>query len=135
MALQDAEALKITLATISEAHAICKQHGIQLVVVFAPTKFRVYANLCRFEKGFPIQGWVINPLPDILAKAIRDTSEEIGFLDLTPDLKQAAASGPLLYYPDDTHWSPEGHEVAARRIAKYLKSQYGELLERKSAAR
>ncbi len=127
--VQDVEGLKVTLAAISSAHALCKQNDIQFVVAFAPTKYRVYADVCRFEKDSPIQGWVVNTLPAILTNSIRKYSSEIGFLDLTTELNRAAKNGQMLYYPDDTHWSPEGHEVVGRTISEFLTSEFGELLD------
>ncbi len=127
--VQDVKGLEVTLAAIAGAHALCKQHDIQFVVAFAPTKYRVYADVCRFEKDSSIQGWVVNTLPAILARSIRNHSSEIAFLDLTTELNRAAKSGQVLYYPDDTHWSPEGHEVVGRTISKFLTSEFGELLD------
>jgi hypothetical protein len=44
----------------------------------------------------------------------------IGYLDLTPDLADGVKRGVLPYYPDDEHWTPEGHKIAAEAIHKYL---------------
>jgi lysophospholipase L1-like esterase len=44
----------------------------------------------------------------------------IAFLDLTPALEQAAASGRPVYFADDAHWNAAGHDVAARELAKFL---------------
>ncbi len=127
--VQDVKGLEVTLAAIAGAHALCKENEIQFVVAFAPTKYRVYADVCRFEKDSSIQGWVVNTLPAILARSIRNHSSEIAFLDLTTELNRAAKSGQVLYYPDDTHWSPEGHEVVGRTISNFLTSEFGELLD------
>jgi hypothetical protein len=126
---RDVEGLKVTLAAISSAHALCKERDIQFLVAFAPTKYRVYADVCRFEEDSPIQGWVVNTLPTIFRNSIRNYSSEIAFLDLTTELNRAAKNGQVLYYPDDTHWSPEGHEVVGRTISEFLTSESGELLE------
>ena len=47
----------------------------------------------------------------------------ISFLDLTPALEQAAASGRPVYFPDDAHWNAAGHEIAAQELAKFLARQ------------
>ena len=41
-------------------------------------------------------------------------------MDLTPDLLNATKAGVLPYYPDDIHWSPDGHRIAATAINGYL---------------
>ncbi|MAR13613.1 MAG: hypothetical protein CL681_27015 [Blastopirellula sp.] len=126
---RDAEAFGIVVSTLSDAYRICRQHGIQLVVAFAPTKYRVYASQCAFEEHSPVRDWTRNSLPDDLATAIRSISSEIGFVDLTESLQQAAMAGQLVYFPDDSHWASTGHEVAARTIVDFVQNHYGHLLE------
>jgi hypothetical protein len=41
-------------------------------------------------------------------------------LDLTPRLVQEARAGRELYHYVDTHWTPEGHRVAADMLVQYL---------------
>jgi lysophospholipase L1-like esterase len=43
-----------------------------------------------------------------------------GYEDLTAVLAAAAKGGMLPYYPDDLHWSPSGHRIAAEAIEAYL---------------
>jgi lysophospholipase L1-like esterase len=50
-------------------------------------------------------------------------SAGIQFLDLTPALEQAAASGRAVYFADDAHWNAAGHEIAAEELAKFLAQQ------------
>lgn len=128
MSARDVEAMEITVATISKAHTLCKQRGIQLVVAFAPTKYRVYADRCSFEESSPIRDWVVSTFPEQLSESIRMKSSEIGFLDLTDSLREAAMSGRVVYYPDDTHWSPEGHAIVGRAISDFVRAQYDDLL-------
>lgn len=49
-------------------------------------------------------------------------SPEIGYLDLTPYLTDAAQKGVLPYNTDDSHWSPAGQKIAAEVINDYLSS-------------
>ncbi|MCH8042342.1 MAG: hypothetical protein IID44_01360 [Planctomycetes bacterium] len=130
LSARDIEALEIATASIADAHASCVKSDIQLVVVFAPTKFRVYSDFCSFAEDSPIRDWELNDLPRKLSQSIQGVSSEIGFLDLTTELKQSAKNGVILYYPDDTHWSPEGHEVAGRTISQFLQANYNGLLNR-----
>ena len=54
---------------------------------------------------------------------VRSISPDIGFLDLTPYLQDGVKQGVLPYYPDDSHWSEEGHRIAAQAIHEYLSAQ------------
>jgi phospholipase/lecithinase/hemolysin len=47
----------------------------------------------------------------------------ISFLDLTPALEEAAASGRAVYFADDAHWNAAGHEIAAQQLAEFLARQ------------
>jgi hypothetical protein len=44
----------------------------------------------------------------------------IAFLDLTPVLEAAVNGGRNVYFPDDSHWNAEGHDVAAAAVADFL---------------
>jgi len=55
-----------------------------------------------------------------LENAAASISPDIGYLDLTPRLVDAVKKGTLPYYPDDEHWSPEGHRIAADAVNEYL---------------
>ena len=118
---QDLAALDVTVASLEDAYALCQKQGIALIVVYAPTKFRVYADSCQFEEKSVIQNWTVNELPQRLRDRVLKISEAIKFLDLTPEFRNAAGKGALLYYADDTHWSPQGHELAARSISEVLR--------------
>ncbi|MEQ9407224.1 MAG: hypothetical protein RIK87_05835 [Fuerstiella sp.] len=120
---REKEAIEITAASISEAYALCRQRDIQFIFAFAPTKYRVYSDLCGFDEDSPIQGWTVNTLPEQLAETIRAISGEIEFLDLTTSLRDAAMTGQLVYYADDTHWSPEGHAIVGRAISNVILAQ------------
>jgi hypothetical protein len=41
---------------------------------------------------------------------------------LTPRFRAEAASGALLYLPDDGHWTAEGHDRAAAALAELLRA-------------
>ncbi|MDR3619250.1 MAG: hypothetical protein P4L85_07865 [Paludisphaera borealis] len=116
----DSDELKRVRAILAEAHELCAARGIELVVAFIPAKFRVYHDLCRFAADSPCRDWPIDDLPDVMARTVAAISPEIGYVDLSGPLRAAARSGGLVYLPDDTHWSAEGHEVAAQAIAGRL---------------
>ena len=107
--------------------------GIRLLVVFIPTKFRVYGDYCGFPPGSPCLSWHPWRLPEALADFCRH--EGIDLLDLTEPMRGAAAAGRLLYAAEDSHWSAEGHRFVAGLLADdwrahksetALASQYGD---------
>ena len=117
---RDEQALEVVSDVLREAFELCEQSETRLVVAFAPETFRVYGGLCRFDDASPFRRARPNDLPERLREITRQISYSIPFVDLTPDLVQAAECGALVYFPDDTHWTPEGHAVAARAIARHL---------------
>lgn len=52
-------------------------------------------------------------------RRVREACEARGipFLDLVPGFRREAAAGTRLYLPTGIHWSPAGHEAAARLLA------------------
>ncbi|APW59443.1 alginate O-acetyltransferase AlgX-related protein [Paludisphaera borealis] len=114
-------ALKQFQAILTEARALCRAQGVDLVVAFVPAKFRVYRDLCRFDPDSLCRGWPVDDLPSAVERAVRASGDDVGFLDLTPSLHARAAEGELVYLADDTHWSAEGHRVAALAVADFLK--------------
>jgi hypothetical protein len=49
--------------------------------------------------------------------------EQISALDLRPAFREAYAENHrFLHYPVDGHWTPDGHALAARRIADFLEA-------------
>ncbi len=118
---QEIDALQKSVAAIEEAYQLVQNEGARLIVVFAPTTLRVYDEIADFEKaGGDIKWWEVNDLPDRLRKMISEISPDIGYLDLTPALKSAARKNSLVFLPDDTHWSSEGHQVVAEAFAGAL---------------
>jgi len=117
---ENLSALDQTTATLAAAHDLCAAQGARLILVFIPTKFRLFHSLCQFPHESECRNWALNDLPERLQRATRSISSDIGYLDLTPDLVNAVKAGVLPYYVDDDHWSPEGHQIAAEAINHYL---------------
>jgi PAS domain S-box-containing protein len=119
---QDLDALKESVAVIEEAYRLVQQEGARFIFVFAPTAFRVYHGIAQFENrgGKTILPWDLDDLPDRLRKMIAEISPDIGFLDLTFVLKAAARESKIVFLPDDTHWSSDGHRVVAEALAGAL---------------
>ncbi len=117
---EDILALEDTTRTIATASKLCENQGVRLIVVFIPTKFRVYHSFCQFPRVSDCSKWVLNDLPDRLKNAVKATSPQVGYLDLTPNLVNAVGKGIAPYYSDDDHWTPEGQEIAADATNNYL---------------
>jgi hypothetical protein len=117
---EDLGAIDETTRTIAAASKLCEGQGVRLIVVFIPTKFRVYHSFCQFPRESDCSRWVLNDLPDRLRKAVEAVSPQIGYLDLTANLVDAVGKGDTPYYSDDDHWTPAGHEIAAEATHNYL---------------
>lgn len=118
---RELDALKTSVAAIEEAYRLVQKEGARLIVVFAPTAFRVYHEIANFEKDMgDVARWDLNDLPDRLHKMMAEISPDIVYLDLTPVLQSAARNNTLVFLPDDTHWTSEGHRVVAEALAEAL---------------
>jgi hypothetical protein len=64
---------------------------------------------------------VLNDLPERFRESVVSISPGAEYLDLTPDLVAAVKAGIMPYFSDDSHWTPEGHAVAAAAISRQLR--------------
>jgi hypothetical protein len=117
----DERALDKVAATLRRAFDLCVSAHARLVVVFVPTTFRVYGPFTRFEVGSRALGWPQNDLPQRLQALVRERLPGAAFLDLTPAFGRVARRGSLAYFPNDAHWTPEGHRVAASAMAELVR--------------
>jgi SGNH hydrolase-like domain, acetyltransferase AlgX len=108
-----------TKAAFRQGAEICRQHGIRLVAVYIPIKFRVYGDLCSYPPGSRCVRWKPWNLEEQFAAFCR--SAGIEFLSLTEPMHRAAAAGQLVYAPEDSHWSAEGQRFVAGQIAKLVR--------------
>jgi hypothetical protein len=113
---------KITRAfqLVSEAARLSLQQGARHVVVFVPIKDRVLQGLPNAVISQWSQKQSLDDLPQRLGSFLSKEVPGAEFLDLTPVLRRAAASGLLPYFADDTHWNEEGHRLAAEAIHQHL---------------
>lgn len=128
---QEWEDLQKVATSLDEAYQLALQEGARFMVVFAPVAYRVYHNISEFEdvEGGSTQ-WLLNDLPHRLHDIVADISPEIDYLDLTPALQSAARKNTLVFLPDDTHWTADGHRIVAETLAQALtdeKRSYVEL--------
>ena len=115
-------ALDETVRIVQTAQQLSAAQGARLLFVFAPTAFRVLHALCQFPPESECRNWVLSDLPERLKSAVGAISPDMGYLDLTPYLTDAAKSGVLPYYADDDHWTPAGQKIAAEAVNNYLQT-------------
>lgn len=118
----DLEALQLTSDILAQAHDSCRRQGAYFAVVFVPIKFRVYADLLDLEPGSLLNNWTVNDLPGRVREEVGELGEDVVFIDLTPGFQAETASGKLLFFPDDTHWTAAGHALAAELISREMRS-------------
>jgi acetyltransferase AlgX (SGNH hydrolase-like protein) len=131
----------LTRAALNRMRDTCVQNGSRLTVMFIPSKAAVYWPLVEHSLGqeelqrsldfvssynhMPLNAADIRAHRLVQNELMREfcLAEKIPFLDLTPTLEEAAASGRAVYFADDAHWNAAGHELAARELARFLTSQ------------
>ncbi|HPF98887.1 MAG TPA: hypothetical protein PLE77_02380 [Kiritimatiellia bacterium] len=88
---------------------VLKQRGTSLVIVLIPDKEQTYRD------------WLPDRLrtepPGLAPSCLFDIEEElkgsdVRVVNLLPLFRELAAKDRLLYWPDDTHWNPEGIDAA-----------------------
>ncbi len=132
---------ELVRGALTKMRETCAEHGSRLTVLFIPSKDEVYWPMVERSLGQEelkrsidfISSYNHMPLQAVDVRANRLAQNElmrefcatagISFLDLTPALEQAAASGRAVYFADDAHWNAAGHEIAARELAVFLARQ------------
>ena len=109
-----------TVATLSTAQKLCVAQGCRILFVFIPMKFTVYHSFCRWPAESKGGTWSGSDLAQRLQDGLAKAAPDVGYLDLTPALMDAARRGEVTYYPDDLHWTPQGQKVAADALNQYL---------------
>jgi alginate O-acetyltransferase complex protein AlgJ len=106
------------LPAILEFDKMLKAKGIALILVPVPGKVSVYGD--KLDAALTIDG-----RPDELHQQFYDILRKQGVevLDLEEDFAALRKAGVNAYCRQDTHWSPQAVEVAARRIAEIIKKQ------------
>ena len=117
----DEDALEQVRVSLIQASDLCHAIGARFLVVFAPTKLRVYRDFTEFDAHAVPRNWVINDLPERIEAIVGAHIPDGRFLDLTPALKTHARNESFVYFPGrDIHWSPEGHRVVATAIGDVI---------------
>ena len=132
---------ELTRASLIKMRDTCARNGSRLTVMFIPSKAAVYWPLVERSLGeeelqrsldyvstynhMPLRAVDVRTHRLVQNELMRKfcVAEGIAFLDLTPALEKAAASGQAVYFADDAHWNAAGHELAARELARFLSGQ------------
>ena len=91
-----------------------KAQGIQLVMAIVPAKVRLYPEHLGEVKPASIHA---NLYQDFHARVAAD---KIIAPDLLGPLQQAKLGGTQVFLRTDTHWTPDGAEIAAKQLAKVI---------------
>jgi hypothetical protein len=110
----------LLLATRDEA----ERQGARYALAIVPGKWQIHREdwqALLAARGEPDDDrWVLRGPNRRLTQLAE--AHSIPVVDLMPALRDAADDGRRLYYPVDIHWTPAGHEVAARTVADFLLS-------------
>jgi hypothetical protein len=100
-----------------------RAEDVRFLVVIVPAKFQVEDESWRIYRD----AWDREESAFDREHARREVVAflgelEVPSLDLTDAFREATAAGACLYYPVDRHWTKEGHELAAKILARELVS-------------
>ena len=106
---------------LEKIRTLSEHHHAAMVVVILPTKEEVYRSILRGDSPdkvpYTISGFA-------MATQTFCAIHNIWCVDLTPPLmdeaKEQLKEGELLWWRDDSHWSPAGHRVVARLLDQAL---------------
>jgi len=110
-----------TAAALDRLLALTTPRGIRVAALIIPDLVQLDADIWA-ESLARIGADPADFSPDrptrIFLRLLAD--HEIPTLDLTPTFQTHLDAGEALYFPEDRHWTPAGHALAARRLASFL---------------
>jgi SGNH hydrolase-like domain, acetyltransferase AlgX len=122
LASREWQTLRSLLAAYQQ---LCRENGIQPILVYIPSKIEVYADYATANSG---QGFKHKlekhyPYRNNASEAITILSKELNLslVNLLPYFKRLTEQGELLYHPFDGHWNMDGTNAAAKFIAMALR--------------
>lgn len=110
------EAWRVTGALVGALAERCAAAGVPFGVLLFPDRIQATdAGLADARARWPeLVDWDVQAATRAAEAQVRPHAP---VADLTPTLRAASAGGAPLYYPQDGHWTPRGHAVAARAAA------------------
>ena len=110
---QNTAEVEATLAELSEIREICDFHHIDFRIVNLPFHQQVYVEPMAGK------GWRLGYPQSFLEAWCEEQS--IPYMDLLPGLRHAARTRmEPLYFEEEQHLTPEGHEEAGKLIGNWL---------------
>jgi len=125
------EAYRVTLRILEETKRVAEAAGARVAILVIPPKAIVEDKLdaaLRAEGYDGARGLDLDP--ERPGRAIRQLGEAkaIPVIDLGPALRADwQSSGESASWPHDGHWSPRGHEIAARTLDDWLRQNAARL--------
>jgi hypothetical protein len=146
--IESSQNYRLTTETILQIRDLSEEAKARFLLVYLPSKehvylpyldddnivARIFADVPAIEldqSGF-LQFTSERATPELIRRHMDDQSNlladfaaehKILYLDLTSAFQVEAGTGAELYYPFDTHWDQEGHDLAARTIAKFVSEE------------
>lgn len=105
-------------ALVEGVRQTLKEKGVKLVMAIVPAKVRLYPEHLGEVKPASIHA---NLYEDFHHRVAAD---KILAPDLLKPLQQAKQNGQQVFLRTDTHWTPEGAEVAANTLAKTIADKF-----------
>ncbi|AMQ85333.1 MULTISPECIES: alginate O-acetyltransferase [Pseudomonas] len=105
-------------ALVEGVRQTLKEKGVKLVMAIVPAKARLYPEHLGEVKPASIHA---NLYQDFHARVAAD---KILAPDLLGPLQAAKQNGQQVFLRTDTHWTPEGAEIAANTLAKTISDKF-----------
>ena len=105
-------------ALVEGVRQTLKEKGVKLVMAIVPAKVRLYPEHLGEVKPASIHA---NLYQDFHARVAAD---KILAPDLLGPLQKAKQNGQQVFLRTDTHWTPEGAEIAANTLAKTIADKF-----------
>jgi hypothetical protein len=145
--IEPSQNYRLVQETILEVKALSEEAEADFLLVYVPTKEHIYLPYLNDTETL---AHILTDVPtleldedgflqftnqkatlemtrqhlDDQARLLSDfaTEQEIAFLDLTLPFQTESATGAELYYPFDTHWNQNGHDLAGQTISLYIEN-------------
>ena len=105
-------------ALVEGVRQTLKAHGVKLVMAVVPSKVRLYPEHMGDARPASIHADLYRDFHAQLA------ASQIIAPDLLGPLQQAKQGGAQVFLRTDTHWTPDGAQVAAQQLAAAIGSQF-----------
>ena len=119
----EAESWPAGLESIAAVRDWCAERGVPYLVAVAPTRWQVDdAAWGRYRRawGLPESSFDRDHATRVVMEGLAGLG--VDHLDLLPAFRAAGARGARLYYAHDSHWTADGHALAAAELAREIEA-------------